>query len=107
MQIEISGRNVEVTQALRAYVTEKLERVQRHFDNLIGARVVLRIEKVEHYAEATVSVGGRTRDIHADAVAEDMYAAIDKLTDKLDRQVRRHKGKVKEHNRPDRPAETG
>lgn len=107
MQIEINGRNVEVTQAMRAYVTEKLERLQRHFDNLIGAHVVLRIEKVDHFAEATISVGGRTRDIHADAVAEDMYAAIDKLTDKLDRQVRRHKERVKEHNRPDRPAEAG
>jgi putative sigma-54 modulation protein len=107
MQIEIAGQNIEVTQALRAYVTEKLDRLQRHFDNLIGARVVLRLERVEHYAEATVSVGGRTNDIHADATAEDMYAAIDKLVDKLDRQVRRHKEKVKAHNRSDRPAQAG
>lgn len=107
MQIEINGRNVEVTQALRAYVTEKLERLQRRFDNLIGAHVVLRIEKVDHFAEATVSVGGRARDLHADAVDEDMYAAIDKMVDKLDRQVRRHKSKVRDHNRPDRSAETG
>lgn len=106
MQIEVSGQNIEITQALRAYVSEKLERLERHFGNLISARVVLRLEKLEHMAEATVAVGGRTNDIHADAVAEDMYAAIDKLIDKLDRQVRRHKGKVTEH-RVDRTAEAG
>jgi len=105
MQIDITGQNVEVTQALRAYVTEKFERLDRHFGNLIGAHVVLRLEKIEHIVEGTVSVGGRTNDIHADAVAEDMYAAIDKLTDKLDRQVRRHKEKVTDHHRTERPDE--
>lgn len=107
MQIEISGQNVEVTQALRAYVTEKLERLERHFGNLISAHVVLRLERIEHTVEATVSVGGRTNDIHADAMAEDMYAAIDLLTDKLDRQVRRHKDKVTDHHRNDPHAQAG
>jgi len=99
MQIEVSGHNVEVTQALRAYISEKSERLTRHFDNLISAHYVLRLEKLEHTAEATISVGGRTNPIHADATDEDMYAAIDALTDKLDRQVRRHKGKVTDHHR--------
>lgn len=107
MQIEVSGQNVEVTQAMRAYVSEKMERVQRHFDNLISAHVVLRLERVDHFAEATISVGGRTHDIHADAQAEDMYAAIDLLIDKVDRQVRRHKEKVTDHHRNIRPAEAG
>ncbi len=107
MQLDISGQNVEVTQALRAYVTEKLERLRRHFDNLTGAHVVLRLEKIEHTAEGTVTVGGRTNPIHAEAAAEDMYAAIDKLADKLDRQVRRHKAKVTDHHKNDRPAESG
>jgi len=107
MQVDISGQNIEITQALRAYVTEKLDRLERHFANLISARFVLRLERVEHHAEATVSVAGRTNDIHADATAEDMYAAIDKLIDKLDRQVRRHKEKVTDHHRPDRHAEAG
>jgi putative sigma-54 modulation protein len=98
---------VEVTQALRAYVTEKLERLQRHFDNLTSAHIVLRLEKVDHTAEGTIGVGGRTNPIHAQAVSEDMYAAIDKLADKLDRQVRRHKGRVTDHHRNDRPAEAG
>ncbi len=99
MQIEISGQNVDLTPALRAYVTEKIERLKRHFDHLIAAHVVLKIERTEHTAEATVSVGGRPNDLHAVALADDMYAAIDLLADKLDRQVRRHKGKVTDHRR--------
>ncbi|MDT8409979.1 MAG: ribosome-associated translation inhibitor RaiA [Wenzhouxiangellaceae bacterium] len=106
MQIDVTGQNVEVTQALRAYVTEKMERLDRHFGNLIGGHVVLRLERIEHLAEGTVAVGGRTKDIHAEAVDEDMYAAIDKMTDKLDRQVRRHKQKVTNH-RAERPTEPG
>lgn len=107
MQIDVSGQNMEVTQALRAYVTEKLDRVERHFDNLINIHVVLRLEKIEHFAEGVLSVGGRTNPIHAEASDEDMYAAIDKMIDKLDRQVRRHKAKVTDHHRNDRPAEAG
>ena len=107
MQIDISGTNVEVTQALRAYVTEKLERVERHFDNLISIHVVLRLEKIQHSAEGLLSVGGRTNPIHAEGSNEDMYAAIDTMMDKLDRQVRRHKAKVTDHHRNDRPAEAG
>jgi putative sigma-54 modulation protein len=107
MQIEITGQNVEVTQALRAYVSEKMERVERHFDHLISAHFVLKLEKVDHFAEGTIHVGGRTQPIHADAVSEDMYAAIDLLADKLDRQVRRHKDKVKDHHRNERRVEAG
>lgn len=107
MQIEVTGQNVEVTQPLRAYVTEKTERLKRHFDNLISAHFVLHLHKLEHTAEATISVGGRTNPIHAEAVGQDMYAAIDGLIDKLDRQVRRHKGKVTDHHRNVRPAQSG
>ncbi len=104
MQLEITGQNVEVTQALRAYISEKTQRIERHFDNLISAHFVLHLEKLEHTAEATITVGGRTNPIHANAMAEDMYAAIDGLIDKLDRQVRRHKDKVTDH-RNTRPAQ--
>lgn len=99
MQIEISGQNVEITEALRAYVTEKMQRIERHFENLTSAHFVLKLEKLLHSAEGTIHVGGRTNPIHAEADAEDMYAAIDELSDKLDRQVRRHKSKVTDHHR--------
>lgn len=97
MQLEITGQNIEVTPALRAYIDEKSDRLKRHFDHLISGHFVLHLEKLEHKAEATISVGGRTNPIHADAVDSDMYAAIDALMDKLDRQVRRHKDKVTDH----------
>jgi len=106
MQLEITGQNVEITQALRAYVAEKTERLERHFDHLISAHFVLHLEKLMHTVEGTISVGGRTNPIHANAEAEDMYAAIDALIDKLDRQVRRHKDRVTDH-RSTRPAEAG
>ncbi len=99
MQIEISGHNVEITEALRTYVTEKMQRIERHFENLTSAHFVLKLEKLVHSAEGTIHVGGRTNAIHAEAEAEDMYAAIDELSDKLDRQVRRHKSKVTDHHR--------
>lgn len=99
MQIEISGQNVEITEALRGYVTEKTQRIERHFENLTSAHFVLKLEKLVHTAEGTINVGGRTNPIHAEADAEDMYAAIDELVDKLDRQVRRHKSKVTDHHR--------
>ena len=99
MQIEISGHNVEITDALRAYVNEKMQRIERHFENLTSAHFVLKLEKLIHSAEGTIHVGGRTNPIHAEADAEDMYAAIDELSDKLDRQVRRHKSKVTDHHR--------
>lgn len=107
MHIEITGHHVDVTQALRAYVTEKFDRLERHFGNLIGARVVLRLEKLQHQAEATISVGGRTNDLYAEAVSDDMYAAIDEMIDKLDRQVRRHKDKVTDHHRAAARAQAG
>lgn len=104
MQIEVVGHNIEVTQALKAYIAEKNERLERHFDNLISGHFVLRLEKLEHIAEGTITVGGRTNPLHAEAQSEDMYATIDALMDKLDRQVRRHKDKVTSH-RGSRPAE--
>ncbi|QKK03985.1 MAG: ribosome-associated translation inhibitor RaiA [Pseudomonadota bacterium] len=107
MQLEITGQNIEITQALRAYVAEKTDRLERHFDHLIAAHFVLHLEKLEHTAEGTIHVGGRTNPIHADAVADDMYAAIDALIDKLDRQVRRHKGKVTDHHRHAGSAQLG
>lgn len=97
MRIEISGHQIDVTQALREYVQSKLERLERHADNLLDVHVILSVEKLEHRAEATINASGRTH--HADSVAENMYAAIDLLADKLDRQVVKHKEKQSNHHR--------
>ncbi|MDJ0864422.1 MAG: ribosome-associated translation inhibitor RaiA [Gammaproteobacteria bacterium] len=97
MQINLSGHHIEVSPALRDYVTSKLQRLERHIDNVTNAHVVLSIEKLQQKAEATVHISGAA--VFADAVHEDMYAAIDALTDKLDRQIKRHKEKRTQHHR--------
>jgi putative sigma-54 modulation protein len=96
MQISITGHHVEVTDSMRAYVHKKMDRIVRHFDQLIDVHYVLSVEKLRHKAEATLRVPGT--DIHADAVAEDMYAAIDALADKLDRLVKKRKEKETDHH---------
>ncbi|WP_426416084.1 ribosome hibernation-promoting factor, HPF/YfiA family [Aestuariirhabdus sp. LZHN29] len=91
MQINISGHHVDVTEALREYVATKVDRLERHFDSITSVNVTLSIEKEGQKAEANLHVRGA--DIHATAVHEDMYAAIDMLSDKLDRQLMKHKEK--------------
>ena len=97
MQINLSGHHVEITTPLREYVNQKLERVIRHVDNLTSIQVILSIEKLRQKAEARLHVTGN--DLYADATEEDMYAAIDQLVDKLDRQVKRYKEKLTDHHR--------
>jgi putative sigma-54 modulation protein len=95
MQINLTGHHVEVTDALKGYVDSKFERLARHFDHVINAHVILSVEKLAQKAEATLHVNGGS--VFADSVHEDMYAAIDTLIDKLDRQVLRHKEKKANH----------
>lgn len=96
MQTNITGHDLEITPAMRQYIAEKLERIERHFSNIIGARVVLNVVKDTHYAEGTLSVPGKK--LVAEAADENMYTAIDTLCDRLDRQVRRYKSKLKDHH---------
>ena len=97
MQINLSGHHVDITPSLRDYVTSKLERLKRHFDHVTDIHVVLGVEKLRHKAEATMHISGG--DIFAESVEENMYAAIDGLTDKLDRQLKKHKEKITDHHR--------
>ena len=96
MQVNISGHHVDVTPALRAYATEKLQRLSRHFDQVASVDVILKVEKHQQQAEATVKAAGHT--LFGNASAEDMYAAIDGLSDKLDRQVRRVKQRLRDNH---------
>lgn len=97
MKIDVTGHHVNVTEAMRQYVGGKFERVERHFDNVSKAHVILTVEKLLHKAEATVSVPG-TGPVFAEAQDENMYAAIDALTDKIDRIVKKHRSKVTDHH---------
>jgi putative sigma-54 modulation protein len=92
MQITVSGQQMLITEPLRSYASEKLARIQRRFDHVTTTNVVLHVEKNRHKAEATIHAKGVT--LHADAEGDNMYAAIDFLADKLDRQVLKHKEKV-------------
>ncbi|HKL64315.1 MAG TPA: ribosome-associated translation inhibitor RaiA [Woeseiaceae bacterium] len=96
MQVDVTGHHVDVTPALKDYVRTKLERIERHFDHVTDVHCILTVEKLRHKAEATLRVSGAT--LYADATEEDMYAAIDGLMDKLDRQVRKHKEKLCDHH---------
>ena len=95
MQISLTGHHVDVTDALKNYVDGKFERLERHFDHVINVHVILTVEKLRQKAEATININGGS--VFADAVHEDMYAAIDGLIDKLDRQVIKHKEKKSNH----------
>ena len=98
MQINVSGHQVAVTPALHDYAVGKLERIVRHFDHLHDVTVTLSVEKLLQKAEATLHCAN-SKIIHADAQATDLYAAIDVLADKLDRQVKKHKEKLTRHDR--------
>jgi putative sigma-54 modulation protein len=91
MNLNLTGHHVDITPAIRDYVTSKIERITRHFDHVIDVTVILSVEKLKRKAEASVHVSGR--DIFCETDHEDMYAAIDALVDKLDRQILKHKGR--------------
>lgn len=95
MNLTISGHHLEITPAIREYVMNKLIRVKRHFDQVIDVTVILSVEKLIQKAEITLHLRGK--DIHVEASHEDLYAAIDLLVDKLDRQVCKHKERVQDH----------
>lgn len=97
MNLNITGHHLEVTPAIREYVTSKLDKVIRHFDHVTASHVILSVEKLKQKAEVTVHVRGK--DIFVESHDEDLYAAIDAMTDKLDRQILKHKEKSGDHSR--------
>ena len=103
MNLQISGHHIEVTPALREYVETKLDPVIRHFDQVTGVSVVLSVEKLKQKAEVTLHVPGK--DMHAEESSEDLYAAIDVLFDKLDRQVQKYKQKIQDHHRGEKASQ--
>ena len=92
MNLNVSGHHLDITPAMRTYVSGKFDRVTRHFDHVIDAHVILSVDKLVQKAEVTLHVRGK--DIHAESIDADLYAAIDLLVDKLDRQVIKYKDKA-------------
>ena len=97
MQINISGHHIEITPALRSYAEEKIKRLEHHFDQITRSDITLTVEKLRQKAECNVHVSGG--DLHASAEDENMYVAIDSLSDKLDRQLLKHKEKLVARNK--------
>ena len=101
MNLTISGHHLEVTPALRGYVTSKLDRITRHFDQVVDVRVLLTVDNMmekERRQRAECKVHVKGRDLYAESSHSDLYAAVDELTDKLDRQVGRYKTKTQDHH---------
>jgi len=92
MNIQLTGRHLEITPAIREYATGKFGKIKRHFDNVIDVNVILSVEKLKQKAEATVHISGK--DVFVECDGENLYAAIDALVDKLDRKVIQHKEKL-------------
>lgn len=99
MNITVTGHQLDLTDALRAYVKEKAGKIVRHFDNVTKVHVVLQTQKHRNIAEATVQIAGRNKDIFTGATHDDMYAAIDNMAQKLERRVRKYKERVTNHNK--------
>ncbi len=100
MNLTVTGHHIDVTDSLRNYVSSKLDRLERHSDDVTDVHVILSVEKLSRKAEATVNIRGG--QLFADTIDEDMYAAIDLLTDKLDRQLIKHKEKSKDRHRKEK-----
>lgn len=96
MQLNVTGHHVEVTDALRDYVSAKMERIEKHYDHVTDVHCILTVEKLRHKAEATANLRGAR--LHAEATEADMYAAIDGMADKLDRRIIKHKEKQSDHH---------
>lgn len=97
MQLDITGHHIDVTPLLNNYIKDKVTRLKRHFDQVLNIHVILEVQKHNHKAEASINVSGN----HIFAIGEghDMYTAIDSLADKLDRQILKHKEKIRSHHR--------
>ena len=96
MQLNVTGHHVDVTDALRDYVSAKMQRIEKHYDHVTDVHCILTVEKLRHRAEATANLRGKR--LHVEAPEENMYAAIDGLADKLDRRILKHKEKQCDHH---------
>jgi len=102
MNLTISGHHLELTPAIRDHVHAKLERIRRHFDHVIDVAVILSVDKLtekEKRQKAEINLRVRGKDIHVESISENLYAAIDTLVDKLDRQVIKYKTQMQDHRR--------
>lgn len=94
--IAVTGRNVQVTDAMKNYAIEKISKVDRFTQRVVDVNVTMDIQKLEHRVDIVTKVNNTT--IKSSASSEDMYASIDKAVDKLIEQLRRHKTRMTDHH---------
>jgi putative sigma-54 modulation protein len=94
MQTSVTFKNLDSSEHLKSYVSDKLDRFDRLLDNPAGANVVLRVEKFRHIAE--ININGDRMTINGKEETEDMYSAIDMVLDKLEKQIKKGKEKTRE-----------
>lgn len=104
MQLNITGHHIDVTASMRDYIESKFERIERHFDHVSNVHVILTVEKERQKAEATLHAN--RANLFAESEQGDMYASIDTLVDKLDRQIVKHKEKLTNHHRGENSMKT-
>jgi len=92
VRVKITGRHIEVSDALKEYLNKKLEHVRKYFDSIIDANIILSVEKYRHVAEVTINVNGMT--LHGEEETGDMYSSIDKVFDKIEKQLKKHRDKL-------------
>ena len=95
MQVIVTFRHMDASDAVRDYAIEKVQRIEKYLQAPVEVHIILEVEKFMHRAEVNVTAKGV--HVSAEEITADMYAAIDKVTDKIERQVQRHKEKVKKH----------
>lgn len=95
MNVTVTGRHMEMTDALKAYIQTGLEKVESHFDNAFEADVVLDVEKHRHIAEVNLHANGVR--IHSKEASSDMYASVDAALAKLEKQIRKYKDRINRH----------
>ncbi|MBI5789612.1 MAG: ribosome-associated translation inhibitor RaiA [Candidatus Schekmanbacteria bacterium] len=91
----MTGRHIEITPALKAYAVDKMQRMEKYCPKIIDVNVVLTVEKYRHIAEVTILVGGNK--VNSKEATDDMYSAIDKVLEKIERQLHKHKEKISDH----------
>jgi len=95
MKVTVTGRHMELSDALRNYIENGLQKLEAHFDKLTDANVVLDVQKHRHMAEVTLNANGVR--IHGREVSADMYASVDSVINKLDKQVRKYRERINRH----------
>jgi putative sigma-54 modulation protein len=102
MQTNITFKNIESSDALKEYALKRLSKLDKYIDRTAEAHVVFSVEKRRHKAEITLTADGTV--INAEEITDDLYAAIDMVMDKLERQLKKYKGKLQVKKTPSKPA---